>query len=242
MIKIHSIETFWTHEWPGIRIVVFLQWCMMRCLYCHNPDTIDITWGKEISNDEIIQRVSQVKPYFWDKGWITFSGWECLLQSKELIPLCKELKILWYHIVIDTNGYILNNDVKELLIYTDLVLLDIKHLYEKDHIKLTGVSNKTILKFAHYLESIQKHFRIRQVFIPWWSDDEKHWEDVGKYFKDFQFLERIEILPYHTLWVHKWKEMWLDYKLDWVLAPTHEELLKAKNILEKNITNVFIRK
>jgi len=242
MLKIHSIETFWTHEWPGIRVVFFMQWCKMHCLYCHNPDTITQIWWKKISFDEIIKTVNKSKAYFWSKWWVTFSGWECFIQAKELIPVFQELKKLWFHIAVDTNWFIFDEYVEKLLEFTDLVLLDIKHLYDEDHKKLTWVSNKNILKFANYLEKNKIQFWIRHVLVPNWTDSEKHLEDLGFYFKNFKYLERLEILPYHTLWVYKWKEMWLPYWLEWVEPPTSEELLKAKLLLEKNLKNVLIRR
>ncbi len=242
MLKIHSIETFWTHEWPWIRVVVFMQWCKLKCLYCHNPDSINMSGWIEITKEEIIKKVKQSKAYFGKKWWITFSGWECLLQAKELLPLFEELKRLEYHIAIDTNWFIYNNDVEKLLWFTDLVLLDIKHLYDENHKKLTGVSNENILKFANHIEKINKLFWIRHVLVPWYTDDEKHLFDLWSYFKDFKNLERLEILPYHTIWVYKWRELWMSYWLEWVKTPTNEELMKAKTILEKNIEKVFIRR
>lgn len=241
-IKIHHTETFWTHEWPGIRAVFFTQWCLMKCLYCHNPDTISIEWWKEYSFDELLKISLSTKPYFWAKWGVTFSGGECLLQAKELKEFFKILKENKIHTCIDTNGFILNEDVKELLEYTDLVLLDIKHMDEENHKKLTWVSNKQIFDFANYLKEINKPFWIRHVLVPGYTDSEEHLESLGKYFSSFANLERLEILPYHTLWIPKWKELWMKYGLAWVLPPTDEELLKAKSTLERNLKSVNIRK
>lgn len=242
MINIHSIETFWTQEGPWIRVVIFTQWCLMKCKYCHNPDTIEFKNNLMMTDDEIISIVNKVKPYFWTKWGVTFSWWECLIQASELIPIFKKLKKLWYNIVIDTNWFIFNKDVEELLKYTDLVLLDIKHFYEKNHIELTWVSNKSILEFANYLENNSKKFRIRHVLVPTITDDENHLFDLWKYFSNFKNLERLEILPYHTLWVHKWRELGMEYQLNDIIPPNNESLLKAKKIFEKNIKNVFIRR
>ncbi len=242
MIKVHSIETFWTHEWPWIRVVVFMQWCLMKCLYCHNPDTIKLSWWEEMTKQDIISLAQKSKSYFWTKWWLTFSGWECLLQAKELLPIFKELKKLKYNVIIDTNWHIFNEDVEELLKYTDLVLLDIKHINEEQHKKLTWVGNENVLNFAKYLEKINKPFWVRHVLLPWYTDDEKHLNDLWDFLKDFKNMQRLEILPYHTLWVYKWKELWLKYMLDEVIPPNMEACLKAKNILEKHIKNVFIRR
>ena len=129
MLKIHSIETFWTHEWPGIRFILFLQWCNFQCLYCHNADTIPLSkkW-ENISQKEVLEKIENSKIYFGKKWGITISGGECLLQVKDLLPFLKELKNRWFHIVIDTNWWVLNDDVKKLLEYVDLVLLDIKQI------------------------------------------------------------------------------------------------------------------
>lgn len=242
MLKIHSIETFWTQEWPWIRLVIFMQWCMMKCLYCHNPDTIKLTWWTEMSKEDITSLAEKSKAYFWRKWWLTFSGWECLLQAKELIPVFKELKDLWYNLVVDTNWYIFNDEVKELLDYTDLVLLDIKHFYDENHIKLTWVSNEHTLSFLDYLEKINKNFWIRHVLVPWYTDNEKHLEDLWSHLKNYKNMEKFEILPYHTLWVYKWKELWMKYWLDEVVPPSMEDCKRAKEILERNLEKVFVRR
>ena len=242
MLNVHSIETFWTQEWPWIRVIIFMQWCLMKCKYCHNPDTIAFKKNLQMSDEEIISVVNKVKPYFWTKWGVTFSGWECLTQAGELISTFKKLKELWYHIVIDTNWFVFNKDVEELLKYTDLVLLDIKHFYENEHIELTWVSNKPVLAFADYLEKIWKSFWIRHVLVPGYTDDKKHLFELWAHFKDFKSLQRLEILPYHTLWVHKWRELWMEYQLSDVVPPTAEALVEAKEIFEQNIKEVYIRR
>lgn len=242
MLNVHSIETFWTQEWPWIRVIIFMQWCLMKCKYCHNPDTIAFKKALQMTDEEIISVVNKVKPYFWTKWWVTFSGWECLTQAWELISIFKKLKELWYHIVIDTNWFVFNKDVEELLKYTDLVLLDVKHFYESEHIELTWVSNKPVLVFADYLEKNQKPFWIRHVLVPTITDDENHLFELWQHFKDFKMLQRLEILPYHTLWVHKWRELGMPYELQDITPPNNESLLKAKSIFEKNIKEVYIRR
>jgi len=214
----------------------------MKCLYCHNPDTIAISWWTQYSDEELLQKAFKSKPYFWNKWWVTVSGGECLLQASDMLSFFKLLKQNWFHTCIDTNWFILNDEVKELINYTDLVLLDIKHLYEEDHKKITWVGNKQVLEFAKYLEEIWKDFWIRHVLVPGFTDNEKHLFDLWEYFKDYKYLQRLEILPYHTLWVHKWRELWMPYWLEWVVPPSAEDLLKAKEIFEKNLKNVFIRR
>lgn len=241
MLKIHSIETFWAHEWPGIRTVFFLQWCEFKCLYCHNPDTIAMKWWKEMSDEEILDIVERNKIYFGKKWWVTASGWEPTLQAKWLISVFKELQNRWINTTLDTNGFVLNNDVKKLLKYTDLVLLDIKHFDDEKHKILTSQSNKNTLKFLDYLEENNKKYWIRHVLVPWYTDYEKHIEDLWKHLEKYKNLERLEILPYHTMWVYKWNELWMKYWLEWVEQPSRENIEKCVGILKKYIENVYVR-
>ena len=150
MLKIHSIETFGTHEGPGIRLVIFTQGCNIRCLYCHNPDLLEIKGGKEMSVYEIIEIAKNQKEYFGDNGGITVSGGEPTLQSVEVLKLFKEAKKLSIHTALDTNGTIINNDVKKLYKYTDLLLLDVKHIDDEAHKKLTGCSNKNFFLLVFF--------------------------------------------------------------------------------------------
>jgi len=241
MLKVHSIETFGTHDWPGIRLVIFVQWCMFRCLYCHNPDTIPLSGGNEMSLEDLLNAVEKEKAYFENSGWITISGGECLLQAKDLIPLFKELKKRWIHTCLDTNWFVLNDDVKELLKYTDLVMPDIKQMDEDKHIKLTGQSNQSVFKFIEYLEEIWMKFWVRHVLVPWYTNDAEHLNALWKYVSKFKHMERLEILPYNVLWKHKWKELWLKYELEEVDYPTDQELKDAEKILKKYVKNLIIR-
>lgn len=241
MLKIHSVETFGTHDWPGIRLVVFVQWCMFKCLYCHNPDTIPLTWWRMMSVEEVVAIVEKEKVYFQNNGWITISGGECLLQAKELIPLFQELKKRWIHTCLDTNGFILNDDVKKLLEYTDLVMPDIKQMDNEKHIKLTWQSNESVFKFIEYLEEKWNKFWIRHVLVPWLTNDAKHLNALWKYVSKFKNMERFEILPYNVLWKHKRKELWWKYELESIDFPTDKELKDTEKILRKYVNNLVVR-
>ncbi len=241
MLKIHSIETFWAHEWPGIRTVFFLQWCQFKCLYCHNPDTISMKWWTEMSDEELLKIVENNKIYFGKKGWVTASGWEPTLQAKWLTSLFKKLKNSWINTTLDTNWFVLNEDVAELLKYTDLVLLDIKHIDDKKHKTLTWQSNKKTLIFLDYLEKNNIKFWIRHVLVPEYTDNEEDIEKLWKYLQKYKNLERLEILPYHTLWVFKWKELKMKYGLEGIEQPNRESIEKTVNILKKYIKNVYVR-
>ena len=241
MLKVHSIESFGTHEWPGIRFVLFLQGCFFRCLYCHNPDTIPQTGGKEINSNDIVKQVLQVQPYFRDKGGFTVSGGEPLIQAKELLPLFKELKKEWIHIAVDTNGFWWNDDVKNLIPLVDLFLVDIKHINNDWHQKLTGKSNDNTLKFVEYLESQWKSMWIRYVLVPGYSDQPEYIEELGQKFWSYKNIERLEILPYHQLGVHKWKELGWKYGLEGVPAAKISQTEEIKKVFEKYFKKVVIR-
>lgn len=243
MLKIHSIETFWTHEWPWIRTVVFVQGCNFKCIYCHNPDTICTDGWKEVTDDYIIDWVLKNRPYFWKNGWLTVSWWEVLLQARHLLPIFKRLKEEWIHIAIDTNGSLLTNTTKELLEYVDLVLLDIKHINSKMHEKITGVPNEQTLKFADYLNEIGKHVWLRYVYVPGYTDSEEYIEELGERFGHHTNIERIEILPYHNLGEHKWDMLGWEYKLKNIFLPEKHDLERARKILVKHFweNRVFVR-
>ena len=212
MIRVHSYESLGTYDGPGIRLVVFLQGCNFRCLYCANPDTIDAKGeSKETAPEEILKMAVSQKPFFGKKGGITFSGGEPTFQAKALVPLFKMLKEAGIHICVDTNGGIWNDDVKEMLSLADLVLLDVKEFNPSRHKTLTERSNEQTLKTAA-------------------------WE----HFKDYKHIERVEILPYHTLGVHKYEAMNMEYKLKGVEYNTPEQLENAKTIFQKYFKTVYV--
>lgn len=241
MIRVHSYESLGTYDGPGIRLVVFLQGCNFRCLYCANPDTIDAKGeSKETAPEDILKMAISQKPFFGKKGGITFSGGEPTFQAKALIPLFRMLKEAGIHICVDTNGGIWNEDVKELLSLADLVLLDIKEFNDARHKILTERSNAQTLKTAAWLEENQKPFWLRYVLVPGYSFFRKDIEALGDHFKDYQSIQRIEILPYHTLGVHKYEAMNMEYKLKNVKQNTPEQLEEAKALFEKYFKTVYV--
>lgn len=240
-LRIHSIETMGTQDGPGIRMVVFVQGCGFRCLYCHNPDTFDIEGGKEYHIDEIVRRAVNQIPYFANNGGVTISGGEPLIQRKNLIILFKKLKEHNIHTCLDSNGRFLNNEAKEVLKLTDLVMLDVKHINDDIHKKLTGLSNKDTLKFAEYMEENKRPMWLRYVLVPGWTDQDEYLEKWGYHFKDYTSIERVEILPYHKLGVHKWELLDFDYKLKNVDPPSEEIKQKTKKIFEKYFKTVILK-
>ena len=241
MLTIHSIETFGTHEGPGIRLVVFLQGCHFRCLYCHNPDTWKLDGGKQIDIQTILDQLEKQKDYFGTKGGLTISGGEPLIQREALIPLFKEVKKRGFHTALDTNGAILDDKTKELFEYTDLILLDIKHIDAEKHKKLTGVHNMVPLKIAEYRESTGKPMWLRHVLVPGYTDKEEDLRNWANTFKEYKCVERVEILPYHTFGVYKYKELGIEYPLEKVQAATRSQAEQAQKIFSEYFKNVYIR-
>lgn len=230
---VHSFETFTTVDGPGIRFILFLSNCPLRCKYCHNPDT----WackGKEYSVDEIVNEILKYKNYY-KNGGVTISGGEPLLQIDFVIDIFKKLKKYNMHTAIDTSGITFNeNQIEkfdELNKYTDLYLLDIKEIDEKKHIELTGKSNKNILKFAQYLSKNNKKVWIRHVIVPTINLDKEDLIKTKEFIDTLNNVERVDVLPYHTLGVHKYKDLGLKYPLEGVRTPTSEEIKFAKEIL-----------
>ncbi len=241
-LKIHSIESFGTHDGPGIRMVIFLQGCNLKCLYCHNPDTIPVQGGVEYSIEELVNRAENMKPYFGKLGGITVSGGEPLLQTKALIPLFKALKKAGIHTNIDTNGSVFNDHVKLLLDeYSDLIMVDIKHTNEDGFYNLTGGKKLSKnLEIIKHREKSKKAFWLRYVLIPGITDDVKELIKLGETFKNFKFLEKIEIQPYHKLGTHKWEALGNDYMLNHIEENSPEQLEKVKNILAPYFKEVKI--
>lgn len=241
MLNVHSIETFGTHEGPGIRLVVFLQGCRLRCLYCHNPDTWTIGTGKQIKTDEVLKMLEKQKAYFGKTGGLTVSGGEPLLQRVALIGLFCQAKQRGFNTCLDTNGSILDKETKELLKNTDLVLLDIKHINPEIHFKLTNASNKIMLEFAQYCRKIHKPVWLRYVLVPGFTDQEKFLHQWAKTFKDYNNIERVEILPYHTFGSYKYKELGLKYPLQGVSSPNQKQIEVAAKIFGKYFETVVVR-
>ncbi|MBP9478931.1 MAG: pyruvate formate lyase-activating protein [Sebaldella sp.] len=227
---IHSFESFGTKDGPGIRFVLFLQGCPLRCLYCHNVDTWDLKDKKYMfTPEETMKEIKKVKGFI-KTGGVTISGGEPLMQPEyilELFKLCKEEGI---HTAIDTSGYLLNDRIKEVLEYTDLILLDIKQIDPEKYKALTSVSLKPTLDFLKYLSEINKPVWIRYVLVPGYTDDEKDLNAWAKFVSSFKNVERVDILPFHQMGGHKWKEVNRVYQLENVLAPTKENIEKAEEI------------
>ncbi len=240
MLRIHSFESMGTFDGPGLRLVVFLQGCNFKCLYCANPDTIPINeGGKLIEGAEVIRRAISEKPFFGKRGGITFSGGEPTVQAKELIPICQELKEAGIHICIDSNGSIRNRYVNELLDIVDMVLLDCKQFNPTRHKALVAHDNINTLKTAEQLAQMGKPVRLRYVLVPGYSDIKEDMIALGKHFGRYKNIERIEVLPYHTYGKHKYETLGQEYKLEMIKEPTPEEVDHAVEIFEPYFETVW---
>ena len=232
--RIHSIESFGTVDGPGIRFVIFMQGCTLKCKYCHNRDTWDICGGTLTSTDELLNKIDRYTSYILPSGGgVTVSGGEPLLQSKFLITLFKELKDRNIPTAIDTSGMIdLTDDIKELLSLTDLVLLDIKHINDEKSKELVGFSNNKELVFAKYLSDNNIPVWIRQVIVPGITNDEDDLIELKNFINSLKNVQKIELIPYHELGKFKWKNLGLTYELEDIPSATAEDIEKAKRILD----------
>ncbi len=217
--KIHSLESFGAVDGPGVRFVVFMQGCALRCKYCHNPDTWCVTGGTEYTPEEVLERMTR-NITFYKTGGITVTGGEPLLQIDFVTRLFVLAKAQGIHTCIDTSGitFDMENASKlakfdALLDVCDLVMLDIKHIDNSEHIKLTGKSNKSVLELAKYLNSKGKKMRIRHVIVPTITDDEVFLARLGKFLSAFDNIEKIELLPYHTMGIPKYDNLGIEYSL-----------------------------
>lgn len=236
MARIHSYESFGTVDGPGIRFVVFLQGCPMRCLYCHNPDAWNAGGGREATAEEVAAEAVKYRAYFKDRGGVTVSGGEPLLQIDFLIELFTLLKKQGIGTCVDTSGICFpqNGDrsaYDKLTELTDLFLLDIKHIDEEAHRALTGCSGSSPRAFARYLSEKGKPVWIRYVLVPGYTDDTQALVDLRKFLDTLRNVERVEVLPYHTLGVGKYESLGIPYPLKGVAPPSRDQIELAKKIL-----------
>ncbi|MCD7779234.1 MAG: pyruvate formate lyase-activating protein [Candidatus Gastranaerophilales bacterium] len=232
--NIHSIETLGTVDGPGIRFVIFMQGCPMRCKYCHNPDTLEFVENKKMTVDEILKKYDGVKE-FLKNGGITVTGGEPLSQIDFVIELFKKAKQKNIHTALDTSGILFNKDktekIDELLNYTDLVLLDIKHINDEEHKKLTTFSNKNVLEFAIYLNKKNIPIWIRHVLIPNITDKKEYLYELGRFMSKLNNIKALDILPYHNMAIPKYENLGIDYPLKDIIPPSKEDTIKAREII-----------
>jgi pyruvate formate lyase activating enzyme len=246
---IHSTESFGSVDGPGIRFLIFMQGCHMRCRYCHNPDTWK-TGGSESSGnsgavgtpttvEELLDKAERYRSYWGAEGGVTVSGGEALLQIDFLIDLFEEAKRRGINTCLDTSAQPFTRETvffpkfERLMKSTDLVLLDIKHIDSERHQWLTGHPNERILDCARYLDEIGKPFWIRHVLVPGITDDEQQLKRLRAFVDTLHHVKKVEVLPYHTLGTFKWQQLGIDYTLKDVPTPTSEQVKTAERILVK---------
>ncbi len=232
-LRVHSFESFGTVDGPGIRYVVFLQGCHLKCKYCQNRDSWDVNEGKNISIDEIVNKILEYQNYIKPSGGgVTVSGGEPLLQANDLITLFTALKKYNIHTAIDTSGmFRITDTIRELIDLTDLFLLDIKHIVPSKSQELVGISNELELEFARYLSDINKPMWIRQVLIPRITDNEDDLLKLKEFISTLKSVEKVEVLPYHDLGKFKWENLNLEYPLGDIPPATNDDTQRAKKIL-----------
>lgn len=243
--RIHSIETFGTVDGPGVRFVIFMQGCPMRCIYCHNPDTWDMNGGTLMSTEELLTRYEQNRMYY-RSGGITVTGGEPMLQMEFLTNLFEEAKKREIHTCLDTSGicYQEKNAVfmcwlERLVKVLDLVLLDMKHIDNEKHQKLTGHSNDRVLAFAKYLDRHQVDMWIRHVAVEGYTTDSRDLQALGYYIGALKSVKMIDVLPYHSMGQSKYGQLQMEYPLKDMPDLSKEEAEKAK---EEILTGVRKRK
>ena len=234
---VHSLESFGSVDGLGVRYVIFLAGCAMRCQFCHNPDTWNMQTGTPYTADGLLEKAMRYRAYWGENGGITVSGGEPLLQIDFLIELFRKAKEQGIHTTLDTSGNPFTREepffgkFQELMKYTDLFLLDIKQIDDEQHKILTGCTNQNILDLARYLSDEKKPVWIRHVLVPQRSDNDEYLDRLRAFLDTLQNVERVEVLPYHTLGVYKWKELGLSYPLEGIDPPTKERIENAKEKL-----------
>ena len=251
---IHSTESFGSVDGPGIRFLIFMQGCHMRCRYCHNPDTWKVAsagsgsagsgsvgCGTATSVEELLNKAERYRSYWGPEGGITVSGGEALLQIDFLIELFEEAHRRGINTCLDTAAQPFTREdpffpkFERLMKSTDLVLLDIKHIDAEKHRWLTGHSNEHIIDCARYLSEIEKPVWIRHVLVPGITDDEAQLKQLRQLLDTLKNIKKVEVLPYHTLGTFKWKQLGIPYSLEDVPTPTTEQVKRAQEILTLSI-------
>lgn len=236
---VHSVESFGSVDGPGIRFLIFLQGCPMRCQFCHNPDSWKTGIGEERTADELLDQAERFRAYWGDNGGITVSGGEALLQIDFLLELFEKAKQRGIGTCLDTSAQLFTRKspffekFERLMELTDTVLLDIKHIGDEEHRKLTRHSNANILDCARYLSEIDKPVWIRHVLIPGITDKDEYLVRLRDFLSTLHNIERIEVLPYHTLGVYKYEKLGIDYPLKDVQPPAAERVANANDILQQ---------
>lgn len=234
--RISSVETMGLLDGPGIRIVIFMQGCGLRCKFCHNPETWEKNKGKEITVDELVNIVEKYKNYFGDDGGVTFSGGESLLQSDFIEQCILKLKKNNIHTCIDTAGF--GNNYDKVLELVDLVLYDIKALDKDKYKVLTGQDISITQKFLSDCQKLNKKMWIRQVIIPGYNDSIEYMDELANYISKLKNIEKVELLPYRTIGIDKYRKLNINYPLEGILDMDKNKCNKLNEYLINKIKNL----
>ncbi len=241
---IHSTESFGTVDGPGIRFVVFMQGCPLRCKYCHNPDTWELRQGTAMTSDELIALYLKNQA-FYKHGGITVTGGEPLLQTDFLIELFSKAKERGVHTCLDTSGITYTekseSKIANLMEVTDLVMLDIKHIDDAKHKELTGLSNENVLAFAEFIDKMNVDICIRHVVVEGITDEKEDLLNLGRFIGKLQHLRYLDVLPYHTMGVNKYRDLGIAYPLEGVPATDKVKAMECKNHILQGIREVRIK-
>lgn len=235
---IHQLESFGSVDGPGVRFIIFFAGCPLRCKYCHNPDTWNITKGKTYTAEQLLDEAESCRPYWGTKGGITVSGGEPLMQLDFLLELFTKAKARQINTCIDTAGgpFTMEGEwfekFKRLMDVTDTILMDIKHIDEAEHVKLTGHTGKNIVEMFRYLDEINKPIWIRHVLVPGITDNDEYLMRTRDFIRTLHNVRRVEVLPYHGLGAMKYKDLGIDYVLKDTESPSAERVQNARSILE----------
>lgn len=238
MGKVFQLESFGSVDGPGVRFIIFFSGCPLRCKYCHNPDSWKLADGKDYTADELLDEAESCKTYWGSKGGITVSGGEPLMQLDFLLELFTKAKERGINTCIDTSGASFTTEgewfskFEKLMAVTDILLMDIKHIEEEEHIKLTGHTGKNIREMFAYLDKIQKPIWIRHVLVPGITDNDEYLTKTRDFIRTLSNVKRVEILPYHGLGAIKYKDLGIDYELKDLPSPEAERVQNARKILE----------
>lgn len=232
--KVHSIDTFSTLDGPGIRTVIFMQGCPLRCKYCHNPDTwaLSSPSAREYRSEELMELILKNRPYYRASGGgVTFSGGEPLMQHgfiKEVFHRCRQEKISTAY---DSSLYTSSQIVRDLAPLTDLVLADIKHINSKKSHELTGAGNQLNLDNLQLLNDSGVRIWIRYVILPGWTDKYEDLRNMALFIRELPMVERVDLLPYHSMGSHKWKLLGLNYELQYIKPPSPAQLQELARVV-----------
>lgn len=227
--RLHSIESFGAVDGPGIRTVFFLQGCPARCAYCHNPDTWDYCGGKEITVEEVLRWAKRGKAFYGEKGGVTFSGGEPLLQGQFLLEAMSRLKKEGIKTAIDASGTYFDEFTEEVIAESDMVLLDVKHIQPGRFRELTGLQQEALFRLIEVINRLDKPVWIRQVIVPGFNDSEEYIQDLNEFMKQIKPIKKVELLGYHNMAEPKYEKLGIGYRLKGV------EPMDAKRLEELSL-------